>query len=264
MRADRLLVERGLFDSRAGAQAAIAAGLVTADGAVVHKASAAIAVDAALAAAPAHPFVSRGGLKLGAALDHFGFDPRDSICLDVGASTGGFTDVLVARGARRVYAVDVGRDQLHPRLRQHPDVVSLEQTDIRNLDPARLPEPPDLIVIDVSFVSLTKVLSAALRLARRPARLVALIKPQFELGRRRLKNGVVRDETAQRAACEAVVAAAVVLGCRVLGVVPSPIAGGDGNVEFLLGACLGESARVGSGDQPPESCAGREPRAVRD
>src|SRR5262245_45653988 len=136
MRADRLLVERGLFASRAKAQAAIAAGLVTANGAPVRRASEEVAVDAVLRAAPAHPWVSRGGAKLAAALGHFGFDPQGCVCLDVGASTGGFTEVLLARGARRVYAIDVGRDQLHASLRSRPEVVSIEQTDIRALDPA--------------------------------------------------------------------------------------------------------------------------------
>jgi 23S rRNA (cytidine1920-2'-O)/16S rRNA (cytidine1409-2'-O)-methyltransferase len=236
LRADRLLVERGLFGSRAGAQAAIAAGLVIADGVVVRKASAGIPVGAVLAAAPAHPFVSRGGLKLAAALDHFGFDPGHRVCLDVGASTGGFSDVLVSRGARRVYAVDVGRGQLHERLRACPRIISFEQTDIRVLDAARLPEPPDLVVIDVSFVSLAKVLPAALGLAGRPARLVALIKPQFEAGRRRLKNGVVRDQGVRRGVCDTVAATVDTLGWDVLGVIPSPLLGGAGNQEFLLGA----------------------------
>src|SRR5215470_10266414 len=154
MRADRLLVQRGLFESRAKAQAAIAAGLVTADEIVIAKASDTIPVHASLMAAPAHPWVSRGGVKLAAALEHFNIDPRGWAALDVGASTGGFTDVLLARGARRVYALDVGRDQLHARLRERPEVVSFDMTDIRSLDPACLPEPPDLIVIDVSFISL--------------------------------------------------------------------------------------------------------------
>ena len=138
-RADRLLVERGLFESRAKAQAAIAAGLVTADAAPVRKASEEIAVDAALAATPAFTWVSRGGVKLAAALDRFGLDVAGRVCLDVGASTGGFTEVLLARGARRVYAVDVGTGQLHPRLRGRPEIVSMEETDIRALDPPRSP-----------------------------------------------------------------------------------------------------------------------------
>src|SRR5436305_1704119 len=144
LRADRLLVERGLFSSRAKAQAAIAAGLVTANAALVRKASDEIPVDADLRASAEHPWVSRAGVKLAAALDHFRIDPRERVCLDVGASTGGFTDVLLSRGARLVYAIDVGRDQLDARLRRRPEVISLEQADIRTLDPRRLPESPDL------------------------------------------------------------------------------------------------------------------------
>src|SRR5882724_5506620 len=159
-RADRLLVERGLFESRAKAQAAIAAGLVTADEARVRKPSDEIAVDAALRAEPAFAWVSRGGVKLAAALDRFGVDVAGRICLDVGASTGGFCDVLLARGARRVYAVDVGRGQLRARLRENPAIVSLEETDIRALDPARFAEPPDFATVDVSFISLKLILPA--------------------------------------------------------------------------------------------------------
>src|SRR5437588_11736210 len=165
MRADRLLVERGLFESRAKAQAAIAAGLVTADEVPVRRPSDAVAVGATLRAQPPFRWVSRGGVKLAAALDHFGFDPKDRVCLDVGASTGGFTEVLVARGARRVYAVDVGRAQLHARLRGRSRIVPLEETDIRTIDPGRLVEPPDFVAVDVSFVSLKLVLGAALAIA---------------------------------------------------------------------------------------------------
>jgi len=235
-RADVLLVERGLFESRTRAQAAIAAGLVTADGAPLRKASDEIAADAVLHAAPEHPWVSRGGLKLIAALDHFGFAPAGRVCLDVGASTGGFAEVLLARGARRVYAVDVGRDQLHARLREHPEIVSIEETDIRALDPARLPEPPDFATVDVSFISLKLVLPALDRLIRRPAQLVALIKPQFEAGRAHLKKGIVRDPAVQAAVCDDLSAFAASLGWNVAGVIPSPIGGGEGNREFLLGA----------------------------
>jgi 23S rRNA (cytidine1920-2'-O)/16S rRNA (cytidine1409-2'-O)-methyltransferase len=236
VRADRLLVERGLFESRAKAQAAIAAGRVTADDAPVRQASDAIARDAVLRAEPAHPWVSRGGVKLGAALDRFGFDPRGRVCLDVGASTGGFTEVLVARGARRVYAVDAGRDQLHASLRTRPEIVAFEETDIRTLDPARLPEPPDFVTIDVSFISLKLVLPVALALARTPAHLVALIKPQFEAGRRHLKKGIVRDPAVQTQVCDDIAAYVRALGWTVIDVIESPIAGGDGNREFLLGA----------------------------
>jgi 23S rRNA (cytidine1920-2'-O)/16S rRNA (cytidine1409-2'-O)-methyltransferase len=236
MRIDRLLVERGLFESRAKAQAAIAAGRVTADKIAVTKPSVEIALDAVLRAKPAHPFVSRGGVKLAAALDHFRFDPADRICLDVGASTGGFTELLLTRGARRVYAVDVGRRQLHPRLRTRPEVVSLEQTDIRRLNKASMPERPDFVCVDVSFVSLKLILPPALAIVRSPARLVALIKPQFEAGRRALKKGLVRDASVHIAVCDHIAGLVQSLGWQVAGIMPSPIAGGDGNREFFIGA----------------------------
>jgi 23S rRNA (cytidine1920-2'-O)/16S rRNA (cytidine1409-2'-O)-methyltransferase len=234
-RADVLLVELGLFDSRTRAQAAIAAGRVTADGVVLRKASDSIAPDARLEASD-HPWVSRGALKLIAALDHFGFDPSGRVCLDVGASTGGFTEVLLARGARRVIAVDVGRDQLHARLRGDPCVTSLEEVDIRALDPARLAEPPDFATVDVSFISLKLVLPALGRLLRRPAQLVALIKPQFEAGRAHLKKGIVRDPAVHAAVCDDIAAFARSLEWEIIEVIPSPIEGGEGNKEFLLGA----------------------------
>jgi 23S rRNA (cytidine1920-2'-O)/16S rRNA (cytidine1409-2'-O)-methyltransferase len=235
-RADVLLVERGLFESRTRAQAAIAAGLVTADGVPLRKASDELTGDAALEARPDHPWVSRGGLKLAAALDHFGLNPAGRICLDVGASTGGFTNVLLARGARRVYAVDVGRGQLHARLRAEAAVVSLEETDIRALDPARLPEPPDFAAIDVSFISLKLVLPALDRLMGRPAHVIALIKPQFEAGRKHLKKGIVRDPAVHAAVCADISAFAASLGWRVSGIIASPIEGGEGNREFLIAA----------------------------
>jgi 23S rRNA (cytidine1920-2'-O)/16S rRNA (cytidine1409-2'-O)-methyltransferase len=237
-RADILLVERGLFESRARAQAAIAAGQVTAGGVPVRKASDAVAIGAKLHAEPEHPWVSRGGVKLAAALDHFGFDPSARVCLDVGASTGGFTQVLRARGARLVYAVDVGRGQLHARLRADARVVSLEETDIRTLDPARLSLAPDFATIDVSFISLKLVLPALEALLRRPAQLVALIKPQFEVGRRALKKGIVRDPAMHAAVREDLAAFAASLGWNVAGVIPSPIEGGEGNAEFLMAAGL--------------------------
>jgi 23S rRNA (cytidine1920-2'-O)/16S rRNA (cytidine1409-2'-O)-methyltransferase len=239
MRADRLLVDRGLFESRAKAQAAIAAGGVTANGAPIVKPSAEIAVDAALAAAPAHPWVSRGGVKLSAALDKFGFVPAGRVCVDVGASTGGFAEVLLARGARRVYAVDVGRGQLHPRLHARPEIVSLETTDIRKLDPALLDERPDFITIDVSFISLKLVLPAALALAAPRSKLVALIKPQFETGGRNLKKGIVRDPAVHTAVCDDIVGFLGTLGCTGISTFPSPIAGSDGNREFFIGAHRG-------------------------
>jgi 23S rRNA (cytidine1920-2'-O)/16S rRNA (cytidine1409-2'-O)-methyltransferase len=235
-RADRLLMERGLFDSRAKAQAAIAAGLVTANGKLVRKASDEIPIDAAIEAAPAHPYVSRGGVKLAAALDHFGFDPKGRICLDVGASTGGFTQVLIERGARRVTAVDVGTAQLHASLRNRDDVVVMETTDIRALDTTAIAEPPALIVIDVSFISLKLALPPALALAAPAAQLVALIKPQFEAGRDAVKKGIVRDPAIHAAVCDDIAAFVTALRWTVRGVIPSPIEGGDGNREFLLGA----------------------------
>ena len=235
-RIDRLLVERGLFDSRTKAQAAIAAGLVSANAAPIRKASEEIAVDATLSATPAHPYVSRGGLKLAAALDHFGFDPRDRICLDVGASTGGFTQVLLERGAKRVYAIDVGRGQLHDSLRARPEVVSYEETDIRACSPARFRATPNLVTIDVSFISLKLVLPVALKLVAHRTQVVALIKPQFEVGPSQVKKGIVRDAALHAAACADMLAFVASLGWRVIGVIPSPITGGDGNAEFLLGA----------------------------
>jgi 23S rRNA (cytidine1920-2'-O)/16S rRNA (cytidine1409-2'-O)-methyltransferase len=232
-RADRLLVERGLFESRTKAQAAIEAGLVRAGGATVRKASEEIPLDAVLDATPAHPYVSRGGVKLAAALDRFGFDPRGRVCLDVGASTGGFTQVLVGRGAQLVIAVDVGHGQLHPTLRNRPDIVSLENTDIRAV---KLEQPVDLICIDVSFISLKLALPPTLALAKPKAELIALIKPQFEAGPEHTKKGIVRDETVQAAVCDDVSTFVTSLGWHVRGVILSPIAGGDGNREFLLGA----------------------------
>jgi 23S rRNA (cytidine1920-2'-O)/16S rRNA (cytidine1409-2'-O)-methyltransferase len=237
-RADVLLVERGLFDSRNKAQAAIAAGLVTADAVTVRKPSEIISVDAALVAEPAFPWVSRGGVKLDGALDRFGVTVAGRVCLDVGASTGGFAEVLVAHGARLVYAVDVGTGQLHPRLRGEPKIISLERTDIRALDPPRLMERPDFVTIDVSFISLTRVLPAALALAVRPGHLLALIKPQFEV-RSRIRKGIVRDPAVHEGVVEVIVRTAAALDCRDIKVFPSPIAGGDGNIEFFIGARFG-------------------------
>ncbi len=235
-RADVVLVEAGLFESRARAGAAIAAGLVTADGAPVEKPSSRIPAGAVLRATAPHPYVSRGGVKLAAGLDLFGIDPAGLACLDVGASTGGFTDALLRRGAAHVTAVDVGRDQLHATLRGHPRVASRESTDIRALTPADLPGPVDLVVCDASFAPLRVVLPPALALAGPGARLVALVKPQFEAGRGAAKKGIVRDPAVHAAACRDARALVEAAGWAVIGVAPSPIAGGDGNAEFLLGA----------------------------
>jgi 23S rRNA (cytidine1920-2'-O)/16S rRNA (cytidine1409-2'-O)-methyltransferase len=240
-RADRLLVSRGLFESRARAQAAIAAGRVIADGVTVRKPSDAIATDAVIEATAEHPYVSRGAVKLAAALDDFHCDVAGRVCLDVGASTGGFTEMLVARGARRVYAIDVGTGQLHARLHGRAEIVSLEQTDIRALDAARLTEPPDFAVVDVSFISLKLVLPAIGKLLRPRATLVALIKPQFEanrsdIKRSAVKKGIVRDAAVHEAVCDDIAAFLATEGWQVGGRMPSPILGGDGNREFFIEA----------------------------
>ena len=238
-RADILLVERGLFESRARAQAAIEAGLVMANGKPVAKPSETIALDAELQAQPAHPFVSRGGVKLAGALEQYPIDIEGHVCLDVGASTGGFTEVLLANGANLVFSIDVGREQLHPSLRGHPKVVSMEETDIRDFEGKRLPMRPDVVVIDVSFISLKAVLPVALSLAAAPMHLLALIKPQFEAARKHSKRGISRDASVQQLVCEDITGFAASLGCTDIKVFPSSIAGGDGNIEFFIGARRG-------------------------
>lgn len=238
-RADVVLVERGLFESRARARAAIDAGLVVANDVPVAKASDVIPLDAVLQAQPAHPYVSRGGVKLAGALEHYPIEIEDHVCLDVGASTGGFTEVLLANGAAMVFAIDVGHGQLHRSLHGHSRIVSMEGTDIRKLENTRLPARPDVVVIDVSFISLKAVLPAALSLAAAPMHLLALIKPQFEAERKNYKGGVIRDATVHRQICDDIAAFAASLGCTDIQVFPSPIAGGDGNIEFFLGARRG-------------------------
>jgi 23S rRNA (cytidine1920-2'-O)/16S rRNA (cytidine1409-2'-O)-methyltransferase len=235
-RADILLVERGFFSSRARAQAAIAAGLVSVGGVALKKASEEVAGDAPIEAEATHPWASRGGVKLAAALDAFALDPRGLVCLDTGASTGGFTDVLLARGATRVVAVDVGHGQLDPRLAADPRVNSLEGVDARKLTAEMLGDTPDAIVIDVSFISQRLVLPHVLKLARERGWLVSLIKPQFELDRADLVKGRVTSEAALERACAAVRAAIEAQGWSVLGLIPSPILGGAGQREFLIGA----------------------------
>jgi 23S rRNA (cytidine1920-2'-O)/16S rRNA (cytidine1409-2'-O)-methyltransferase len=246
-RADLLLVERGLFASRARAQEAIAAGLVSADGEIVRKASQTLDAEALIDAAPAHPWASRGGLKLSAALDSFALDPAGRLCLDIGASTGGFTDVLLARGARAVVAVDVGHGQFDQRLAADPRVRLLEGCDARKLTSGDFDEPPDAVVCDVSFISQRLVLPAVLPLAARGAWLASLVKPQFEVGPGRLSKGLVKDEAALAEACETVRGAVEALGWTTLGVIPSPILGGEGAREFLLGARSASDPRDGRG-----------------
>jgi len=234
VRADLLLVARGLAESRAKARAAIEAGGVTANGARVEKPSDLVEEDAALQLTAPHPWVSRGGVKLAHALGVFGVDPAARVCLDVGASTGGFTQVLLARGAARVYAVDVGHSQLHASLRNDPRVVNLERTDARALTRAEIAEPPSLIVCDVSFIGAAKALARLLSLAADHADLVALIKPQFEAGPG--KGGVLAEEDARAAAASAIRGLDGEAGFRVVAQTDSPIRGGDGNLELLIHA----------------------------
>jgi 23S rRNA (cytidine1920-2'-O)/16S rRNA (cytidine1409-2'-O)-methyltransferase len=236
-RADQLLVEQGLAESRAKAQALILAGLVSAAGRRIDKAGMSLAEDAELTVAGRdHPWVSRGGLKLVQALDHFALDPAGLVALDIGASTGGFTDVLLARGATLVHAVDVGRGQLAWKLRQDPRVVVHEGVNARYLSRAAIAEPIDLVTCDASFIGLATVLPAPLALAAEHAALVALIKPQFEAGPKEVgKGGVVRDPAVHRAVCERIAAwLGAQPGWRVLGITESPITGPAGNREFLI------------------------------
>ena len=240
-RADQLLVERGLADSRAKAQALILAGLVSVGGRRLDKPGTALPDDSALTVAgPEHPWVSRGGVKLAAALDHFKIDVTGRIALDIGASTGGFTDVLLARGAVRVYAVDVGRGQLAWKLRRDPRVAVLEGVNARYLRRDEVPEPIDLITCDASFIGLATVLPAPLALAGERARLVALIKPQFEAGPKAVgKGGVVRDPAVHEAVCQRTTDWIETQGWAVAGIIASPITGPAGNQEFLLYARRG-------------------------
>ncbi len=235
-RADIVLVERGFFPSRARAQAAIAAGLVKVDGAALLKASDAIGEAASIKAEAPHPYVSRGGLKLAAALDAFALDPAGLASLDVGASTGGFTDVLLRRGAASVVAVDVGHGQFDAGLAADPRVRSLERLDARSITEELLGLRPQAIVSDLSFISQRLVLPHVLSLAAERAWLVSLIKPQFEVGPAEIVKGRVRSDAALGRACDAVSACVEAQGWRVVGLIPSPVLGGAGAKEFLLAA----------------------------
>jgi len=232
-----LLVARGLAPTRAKAQALVLAGLVEVDGRPAAKAGQAFDEGVEIrVAGPEHPYVSRGGLKLAAALDHFALDPRGRVCLDVGASTGGFTDCFLQRGAARVYAVDVGWGQLDAKLRSDPRVVVREKVNARSLTPADVPEPITLASVDVSFISLRLVLPAIVPLLARGGAVVALVKPQFEAGREEVpRGGVVRSEATRRRVVEEILTAGRGLGLEVLGEVESPIRGARGNAEFLVG-----------------------------
>ncbi len=245
-RLDQVLVRRGLVASRARARDLILRGQVRVDGAVVHKPALSVNDDAAVEVktTSAH-HVSRGGEKLSAALEAFGYGATGRTVVDIGASTGGFCQVLLEQGAQRVYAVDVGHDQLHDTVRNNGRVVSLEGTDARTLSTFVIEDPVDAVVADVSFISLTKVLPAALRLAQDGAWLVALIKPQFEAGREHIgKGGIVRDESVRRRVCVNIEEwISTEAGWQVDGVIPSPIKGGSGNQEFLIGARKGSERR---------------------
>jgi len=241
-RADQLLVEQGLAESRTKAQALILAGLVSCNGRRVDKPGEQLAADAILALKGRdHRWVSRGGVKLAFALDHFRIAVEGHVALDIGASTGGFTDVVLSRGARRVYAVDVGHGQLAWKLRHDPRVVVYERLNARHLTRAAIPEPIDIVTCDASFIGLSTVLPAPLVLAAEHAQLVALVKPQFEAGPAQVgKGGVVRDPEVHRDVCERVVAwVGAQPGWSVVGIVESPILGPEGNREFLLYACRG-------------------------
>ena len=238
IRADQLLVDRGLAESKTRAQALVMAGLVFVDTRKVDKPGQALPVDAPIEVRGRdHPWVSRGGIKLAHGLDHVGWDVTGAVAIDVGSSTGGFTDVLLTRGAARVYAVDSGTNQLAWKLRQDPRVNVHEQTSARILTEAHIPEPIDLIVCDASFIGLSKVLERPMTFAREGARLLALIKPQFEAGREGVgKGGVVRDPAVHARVCDDVVAWLEASGWSVAGVTESPITGPEGNIEFLVAA----------------------------
>ncbi|MES2254944.1 MAG: TlyA family RNA methyltransferase [Pseudomonadota bacterium] len=238
MRADVFLVENGYAKSRSEAQAAIREGLVRMDGAIVGKPSQTVPASAAIEYEKPHPYVSRGGVKLAAGLDHFGLSPEGRVCLDLGASTGGFTQVLLQRGAARVYAMDVGHGQMEAELAQDPRIVVRDGINARDLTPADLPEAINAITADLSFISLKLALPPALSLASKGAWAVLLVKPQFEVGRDAVgKGGIVRDKAAREATVSGIAEfIAAQIGWRTLGHIESPIQGGDGNIEYLLAA----------------------------
>lgn len=232
-RLDRLLVERGLAESRTEAQRLVMAGEVRVDGQVAAKPGQMVSVAAGLSVDARLPYVSRGGLKLARALDDFGYDPAGKVAADVGASTGGFTDVLLQRGAAKVYAIDVGYGQLAWRLRADPRVVVMERTNARYL--AHLDEPVDLVVVDASFISLELLLPAVAGWLRPGGDVIALVKPQFEAGREQVgKGGVIRDEAVHRQVLDELISWAIARGWRLAGATASPLRGPAGNVEFFL------------------------------
>lgn len=236
-RADLFLVEHGYAASRTEARHAIEAGRVRIGGAQIAKPSQLVAKDAEVIYSPAHPYVSRGALKLAAALDRFQLSPADAVCLDIGASTGGFTELLLERGARRIYAVDVGHGQLHRSLRGDPRIIAIEGCNVRELTQAQIAEPVDAIVADVSFISLKLALPPALQLTHSGAWLVALVKPQFEVGRANInRGGIVRDASTRDSALRDIAEWLPSLGWMIEDTMESPILGGSGNQEYLLAA----------------------------
>lgn len=238
MRVDQMLVDRGLAESRTRAQAFVLAGVVFSGEAKVAKPGQQLPGDAPLEVRGRdHPWVSRGGIKLAHAIEHFGLDPAGASAMDIGSSTGGFTDVLLTKGAKHVFAIDSGTNQLAWKLRQDPRVTVLEQTSARLLTPGMIDRPCNWVVCDASFIGLAKVLDVPLRLAAPECRLVALIKPQFEVGRAEVgKGGVVRDPELHARVCGEVREWIEGLGWQVQGIVESPIKGPEGNVEFLISA----------------------------
>ena len=250
IRVDQMLVDRGLVESKTRAQALIMAGLVFAGTRKVDKPGQALAEYVVLdVRGRDHPWVSRGGIKLAHGLDHFGWDVTGAVAIDVGSSTGGFTDVLLTRGAARVYAIDSGTNQLAWKLRQDPRVIVHEQTSARILTPVHVPEAVDLIVCDASFIGLAKVLERPMTFAKPDARLLALVKPQFEAGRGEVgKGGVVRDTAIHQRVCDEVAAWLTGQGWSVIGVIESPITGPEGNVEFLIAALHGEGSTMEQSD----------------
>ena len=245
-RLDLLLVDQGLAESRERAQALILAGLVEVDGRRAVKAGDRVDPSSRLRVlGPDHPYVGRGGVKLAGALDRFGIDPRDRVALDVGASTGGFTDCLLQRGARRVYALDVGSGQIHYRLRRDPRVVVMEKINARNLTAGMIPEPVSLATVDVSFISLRLILPPLVKLLEEEADLLALVKPQFEVGRREVgRGGIVRDPELHRRVIAEILSAGEALGLRPRDVCLSPLPGTEGNREYFLHFRTGGPART--------------------
>jgi 23S rRNA (cytidine1920-2'-O)/16S rRNA (cytidine1409-2'-O)-methyltransferase len=239
-RLDKIMTERGLAESRARAVSLIMAGRVRVNGRVSTKAGNPVSCDAEITVSQGCPYVSRAGYKLEAAADAFGIDLKGKVAIDVGASTGGFTDLMLQRGAERVYAVDVGHSQLHYRLRNDPRVICLEEVNARRIDPSLIPERCDIAVFDVSFISLKLVIPPVLDILKRPSEIVALIKPQFEAGKGMTKKGIIKDETTIISVVENIKEFLYSIELIVLGVIPSPVKGAKGNQEYLIYCAFGK------------------------